>query len=94
MPICEICSLRVHTAVELGSGDCDECAASKNTAHSSGSRDGKGSSDHDQAFVFGNPRSYLSILEQARLQIMRFRIQDSQLGPDGAITSPGVESSQ
>lgn len=97
MPICEICSLRVHTAVELGKGACDDCVASKNAVQSSGSvgtRDGRGAGDHDQPFKFGDPRSHLSIIQQARLQILRYRIQESRLGPDGAFTSPGAESSQ
>jgi hypothetical protein len=40
------------------------------------SRDGKGAGDHDLAFGWGHPRSGLTLLEQARLTVMRGYVKD------------------
>ena len=47
------------------------------------SRDGTGAGDHDIAFAFGAPCSYLKTMEQARLLVMRGYIMDFRAGERG-----------
>lgn len=41
------------------------------------SRDGKGSADHDVPYTFGHPRTCLTVMQQARLTIMRGYVLDA-----------------
>ena len=40
------------------------------------SRDGKGAADNDRPYGWGHPRSGLTLLQQARLTIMRGLVKD------------------
>lgn len=47
------------------------------------SRDGKGASDHDKPFVWGQWRVCLTVLQQARLTVMRGYVLDTRAGIRG-----------
>lgn len=47
------------------------------------SRDGKGASDHDKPFVWGQWRVCLTVLQQARLTVMRGYVMDFRAGARG-----------
>jgi len=53
------------------------------------SRDGKGCADNDQPYVWGTPRSRLTLRQLARLTIMRGYVMDSRrlsgLAADGDV---------
>ncbi len=54
-------------------------------------RDGNGSGDHDRDFTWGNPRSYLTLMMQARLQIMRGEFMDARRGETGGAADGDVD---
>ena len=47
------------------------------------SRDGSGAGDHDVAFAWDTPRSYLTTIAQARLTILRGLVMDERHGEHG-----------
>jgi len=87
--MCLFCSRQMHGAVTLGVGTCRRCVVARAwtramadepvpepTVPEHESRDGKGAGDHDTLYGWGHPRSGLTLLQQARLTIMRGLVKD------------------
>ncbi len=48
-----------------------------------GSKDGPGAGDHDQGYVYGNPKACLTTMQLLRLTILRGYILDASHAPPG-----------
>jgi hypothetical protein len=53
------------------------------TSTVSESKDGRGAGDHDSAFAWGAPASYITLRAQARLLVMRGFVRDYRHGERG-----------
>lgn len=86
-PLCAYCSRRAHGQVLLGVGSCKRCVTARQwaldhpmTETTGETKDGTGSADHDISYAWGTPRGYLTLMVQARLQILKGLVMDARAG--------------
>jgi hypothetical protein len=57
-----------------------------------GSKDGQGAGDRDQRYAWGQPKTYLTTMQEARLLVMRGLVMDTRRGAHGNAADGDISS--